>query len=322
MKKTSGLFWFLSLLLAAVTLGSCRKNVTEETPVTTYTVASDDQVDAKELVSDFEKQPWDQQWNEVACRNISQQFLIGNRSQIPVRQGNYAGRFIVRPGDREANGSSGERCEVAHYYDIQHGYTQEKPGDEFYYGWSTYIPNGWQTPTGWCTIAQWHTRAATFSPIAIFIGTDNSIGLNIYSGLVTMPATWYANYSYRATFPLVKNFAKNAWHDFVVHIKFTPNNAGLVQVWHKMQWEKNWVMVMSKANIPTMQLYKPADWPALDTDNHPRVPDNRIPWGSYITTQEWIRLGLYRNPSSFTNVIYHDNWARARWWSAIANNFQ
>jgi Polysaccharide lyase len=322
MKKISGLFWFFFLLLAACMLGSCRKTISEEPPVSTYTVSSDDQVDANEILGDFEKQPWDQQWNYVVGKDITKQFLIGNRSQIPVRQGNYAARFIVRPGDQEASGSTGERCEVGHFNDSQHGYTQEKPNDEFFYGWSTYIPNDWKTPTGWCTIAQWHARAATLSPIALYIGSDNSIGVNFYSGLVTMPASWYKNYAYRASFPLVKNFTRNAWHDFVVRIKFTPNNAGLVQIWHKMQWEKTWVMVLSKANIPTMQLYKPQDWAALDIDNHPRAPDNRIPWGSYITTQEWCRIGLYRGPNSFTNVIYHDNWARARWWSAIANNFQ
>lgn len=324
MSKNFPVLWFLTLSLTATSLTSCRKtvstDVSTEERISTST-SSDDQIDRNELLGDFET-PWDQQWNAIAAKNISQQFWIGNRSQIPVRQGNYAARFVVRPGDQQPY-TSGERCEIEHYYDIQHGYTQEKPNDEFYYGWSTYIPSDWKTPSGWCTITQWHARAATLSPIAMYIGADNTIGMNFFTGLVTMPASWYANYAYRPKFTLVNNFARNAWHDFIVRIKFTPSNSGIVQVWHKMQWEKTWVQVLSKVNIPTMQLIRNQDWPALDSDNYSKVPDNRIPWGtSYVTTQAFYRLGLYRGSASFTNVIYHDNWARARWWSAISNNFQ
>ncbi len=323
MRAITGLSGFIALFVALLTMGSCQKTVepVAESNITGPIISSNDEVDAKEVISDFEKQPWDQQWDELVCRNISQQFLIGNRSQIPVRQGNYAARFIVRPGDAQP-GTTGERCEAGHYKDIQHGYTQEKPNDEFYYGWSTYIPSDWRTPSGWCIIAQWHARAATLSPISMYIDENNNIGMNFFSGLVTMPASWYKNYAFRGSFPIVKNFRKNAWHDFIIRIKFTPNNTGILQVWHKMQWEKTWVQVLSKVNIPTMQLIRTQDWPSLDTDNHPRAPDNRIPWGSaYVTTQSWCRIGLYRGPTSFTNVIYHDNWARARWWSAITNNF-
>lgn len=322
MRTIKGSSRSIAVLVAVIVLGSCQKSVKPVAePISSTTVSSNDQIDANELISDFEKQPWDQQWSEVVCRSISQQFLIGNRSQIPVRQGNYAARFVVRPGDAQPY-TSGERCEVGHYNDFHRGYTLEKPNDEFYYGWSTYIPSDWRTPSGWCTIAQWHARAGTLSPIAMYIDANNNIGMNFYSGLVTMPANWYKNYAFRGDFPIVRNFARNAWHDFMVRIRFTPNNTGLVQVWHKMQWEKTWVQVLSKVNIPTLPLIRIQDWPSLDTDNYAKAPDNRIPWGSaYVTTQVWCRIGLYRGATSFTNVIYHDNWARARWWSAIANNF-
>ena len=265
--------------------------------------------------------PWQQQWHVVTARDINAQYLRGTRSQIPVREGNYAVRVVVRPGDR-AIGTSGERCEIGHYNDLNHGYTQEKPGDDFHDGFSMYIPTNWVTPAGWAIVAQWKHRSFSLPPIAINIGTNN-MGIQFYTGLLKqMPSTWYSNYTNHSGYTFLNNPAKGVCTIFMVRIKFSPNNNGVVQIWHKLQWQTNFTSVFSKTNFPTMQLYTQSQWASLDTDNATTAPNNRIPWGNYVTTQQFCSIGLYRQNASFTNTLYFDNWARARWFSQILNNFQ
>jgi hypothetical protein len=148
------------------------------------------------------------------------------------------------------------------------------------------------------------------------------MGIQFYTGLLRqMPSTWYSNYTNHQAYTFLNNPAKGVWHDFMVRIKFSPNNDGVVQIWHKLQWEKNFKGVFTKTNFPTMQLYTQAQWASLDSDNATTAPNNRISWGNYVTTQQFCNIGLYRQNASFTNTLYFDNWARAKWFSQISNNF-
>ena len=323
MRKNSAWLPLSAIASCVMLFSSCQKSFVAESekpaPYSTAVVSSD-VVNYGEVIGNMEL-PWDQQFDGVSCRDINTQYLRGNRSQIPVREGNYAVRMTVRPGDVEPGTSGGERCEMNHYKDIQHGYTQEVPGNDFVYGFSMYMPTNWVTPPGWCIVAQWHHRSASLPPIAIHMA-GNTMGIQFYTGLLKqMPSTWYANYTVSQGYTFLNNPAKGVWHDFMIRIKFSPNYDGLVEIWHKLQWEKSFRGVFTKKNFPTMQLYTQAQWPSLDSDNHPRAPDNRLPWGNYVTTQQFTRVGLYRKPASVTSVLYFDNWARARWWSDIANNF-
>ena len=76
----------------------------------------------------------------------------------PVRQGRYASRFIVKPGDHPVPG--GERAEVMWN-------SRENAGETSWWRWSTYFPTGFHPNLGgWNIFTQWHhTGPNCTSPI-------------------------------------------------------------------------------------------------------------------------------------------------------------
>jgi Polysaccharide lyase len=312
MNKIKALFFLPVLAAGLCLLASGRRSDVINPPA-----ESDYHVDTDEIVGNFEVEPRFQ-WHSIICKDVDSQFLRVTDAVIPVRQGRYAARFTVRPGDQVPH-TTGERCEAAHYADTWNHYSQEQPGDDYYYGWSTYIPDSWVTPSSWSVIAQWHHRNNTMPPIAFNI-KPMEIGLKFFTGQLSgLPATRLTNYSYTKAFTVVSQPEKNVWHDFIVHIHFAPDSTGLIEVWHKLQSERKFAEVISEHGIPTMQSYRPEDWSAID--NEYGRSDNRLSYGDRVTTPVWCRIGLYRNESTFTSVIYHDNWARARSYESILNNF-
>jgi len=328
MKKiTASLYLPIVFACLLFTTYSCKKAVqNDETfgnePLAQAVVASNNIVDPGELVGDFDTgTPHLDQWHGIVCKDINFQYVAGNAAQIgiPVREGTKSAKFIVRPGDASPQ-TSGERSEANHYNDTWHGYTQETFDDDFYYGWSTFIPTNWVTPPGWAVFAQWHHRSYSLPPIVFNLINSSDIRIQFATGLLTGASTNINNYANHNGYTILPNATKGVWHDFIVHIRFTPNPTGQMQVWHKLQSQPTFTQIFSQYNISTMQLYTSAAWPSLDNDAG--LPDNTIQWGpGYVTTQNFLRLGLYRGNASFTNTIYHDNWARATSYNAILNNF-
>jgi len=340
-KMTASLYLPIIIGCLSLSISSCKKATTADENVIRAVVASNI-IDPGELVGNFEEDSSNiYQWHGIVCKDpihaLGQQYVEGNAAAIgiPVREGLKSARFIVRPGDQAFDHTSGERCEANHYNDTWNGYTQERNDDDFYYGWSTYIPTTWVTTTNattgsWSILTQWHHRSRSSPPIHLSM-VGNDLHLKITSGLfngageLQADAGKVTNYATNLDFNLFPSFAKGVWHDFIIHVRWTPNATGNVQVYHKLQSQSTFAQVFTRYNVSTMQLYRLADWNrAIDPiDNDAGTPDNAIPWGTgYVTAPLFYRLGLYRNPhSTITNTLYHDNWARATTYAAIANNF-
>ena len=207
-------------------------------------------------------------WN----RNVplSDQFEIVTD---PVRQGGFAAKFTVRPGDKFGT-TSGERSEVL--------YTgaDEQEGDDVWYAWSTLFPSDWSTPTGWSIFTQWHSYYPVSPPIS-FNMKGEQIQVNLNTGSVDSGGA-----SFKPVYPITSALERGVWNDFVVHIVWSGTN-GSLEVWHRAG-SNPFLKKVDAHGIPTMQVKA-----GVPSDNY-------------------LKTGFYRNDDpSRVNVLYQDGFSRA-----------
>jgi Polysaccharide lyase len=217
-------------------------------------------------------------WN----RNVplSDQFEI---VADPVRQGRFAAKFTVRPGDRFGS-TSGERSEV-----LFTG-ANEVEGDDVWYAWSTFFPTDWKTPAGWSIFAQWHSSYPVSPPVA-FNMKGERIQVNVFAGAVDTGAA-----SFKAAYPITDALQRGVWNDFVVHAVWSPTN-GSLEVWHRTG-RGPFAMKVEVTGIPTMQTV------------------------GGVVSSNYLKVGFYRNDEpTLVNVLYQDGFSRAGTPTALAPAF-
>jgi hypothetical protein len=139
----------------------------------------------------------------------------------PVRNGNYASRFEVRDGDYMYGGARSEFREV---YTVPNG-------DDIWYGWSTYIPADWLDPDMGSVITQMHGSPdpgeSRSPPFAVRVEDGKLTITGRYSSVRNQPG----NDGTPLTFYGPSYIEKEIWHDFVVHVKWSYENDGYLDVW-------------------------------------------------------------------------------------------
>ncbi len=196
---------------------------------------------------------WETANSGLNCPNPSTQAHIVTS---PVRSGNYAAEMIVHDGDELWGG---ERCDL----ERPHAHDENKGGD-YWYQWSTYFPADWQNLTGapdndWLVIADWHPTGGpgfenVCQPFQIEMNANNQLIAKMLTGDVTgydcFDGSGSAN-SYEKV--IVDGVELGKWNDFVIHIKWTPENTGVAEMWHKTGDETSFNKVFDKKGVPTMQ---------------------------------------------------------------------
>lgn len=156
------------------------------------------------------------QWDSV------QQFAAGRVTleHKTVRQGRYAARFEIRPGDHWAGLVGGERAEVLKGMG-------ETAGQESYWAWSTYFPKSFVSdPTaGFQMFTQWHSSSNTNVSGVSFQVVKERLAVRVAGG--TNPLAWKP-YDLG---PLIRG----AWQDFVVHVRWSSGDDGVFDVWRNGQ---------------------------------------------------------------------------------------
>ena len=226
---------------------------------------------------------WETDNSGLNCLHSSQQAHIVTDI---VRRGKYATKMIVRDGDFLW---SGERCDLErpHAFD-------EKSGDDYWYQWSTYFPSDWQklshTPDeDWLLIADWHATEKfedVCQPLQLEINGNNQILVRMLTGNVA-GYDCYDGPDTANSFDkvIIDPITLGYWNDFVVHIKWSAENEGKVEIWHKLGIETTFKKVLERVNIPTLQY-------ANNSSNY--------------DSPNFI-LAHYRSPEqSHTSVLYHD----------------
>jgi hypothetical protein len=191
----------------------------------------------------------------------------------PVRRGRHALRFTVNPGDRYGK-STGERALLRNLDQLSFD------GADTYFAWSTLFPADWKAPPGWALFFEFHSDARfALAPIRFNAHAD-SARLDITTGACRDRGLC----SYHRNHRLLSTLSKGRWNDFVVHIRFSKSNRGLIEVCHHVTGERKWRMVTRLRRVPTLPYYKGKGDPTM-----------------------YFQWGLYTGAGTSTRVVYGDN---------------
>jgi hypothetical protein len=217
----------------------------------------------------------------------------------PVRQGSSAARFTVRHG--YSRWGHNEDTEVVLF-------GGEKPGDDYWYAWSTLFPQNWQAPHSWGIFIQWHANLGT-SPIISLNARSDSADLNLLSGITDEDVN---RQEVDRGIPILSSLAKGQWNDFLLHVRWSTQHDGLVDLYHRVKGAATMRRVAFARDIPTFQFTRE---------------------GRGVGT--YLLFGLYRGslcpqptqisctslqPAQPPNVVFHDGFARARSYEQAARS--
>jgi Polysaccharide lyase len=156
----------------------------------------------------------------------------------PRRQGRFAARFRVEPGD-DPIGATGERAELR-------ALTGEAAGKVSWWKWSTRFPRGF-TPArnDWNVFTQWHHLGRCGQPPVSFVVDGYRkpfrLRLKVNSGRLA----GCDGGTTRRTYSLGR-LRRAKWLTFVLHVRWSPTRRGFVEVW------RNGRKVLGKKRIPTL----------------------------------------------------------------------
>jgi polysaccharide lyase-like protein len=189
-----------------------------------------------------------------------------------ARDGRYSARFEVRPNpDPDARG--GERSEILTQ-------TGEQAGAESWWAWSTYFGEDFRPTEGthWNIFTDWHNTAPSGQA-------------NVHFEVNTLTSPWTiqmrtfgGQQDQNQQIFVLSDFKRNAWVDFVFHVRWAPDNTGFVEAWVDGRH------VLPRTNTPTI----------------------------YEGQGVYLKQGLYRDRSSVTSVVYHDAMRRGTSFADVA----
>jgi lysophospholipase L1-like esterase len=216
----------------------------------------------------------------------------------PVRQGQYAARIEVRPGDDPIN-SSGERSEVAVMTDRNgQAINESESSGTQYYAFSVRLDPNWQMPeTGesgtWAIIFQLHGPNELGTSPSFSVRVDEQLEISLHSGDLDSEESSIQWQSY----PLSDgSLNRGEWIDLVFKIKFAKDFTGSVMVWRRNEDEHVFRQVLSLEDVPTLQ-YKSSEGSSGD---------------------HYWKFGLYRNEqTTITHILWLDGLTRGDSFDAV-----
>jgi len=140
----------------------------------------------------------------------------------PVRAGGHSARFELDKSDPVKD--NGSRAEIK-------AVPVEPAGAERWYGFSTYLPSSWVPDPTPEIIAQWHQTGGDCTkgcspPLAIFTKGGKYYVQQSWQNDAAVPGVW--------TFGPAKEidaYATGRWTDWVVHVKWSLGNDGILEIW-------------------------------------------------------------------------------------------
>jgi Polysaccharide lyase len=205
----------------------------------------------------------------------------------PVRRGRHALRFTIQPGDRYGR-SSGERALLRNTDHLNF------EGSDTYYAFSMLFPEDWTAPPGWGLFFELHGDSRfILAPIRLN-ARENSARLDMSTGACNPGGLC----RYHRNHHVLSTLSKGRWNDFVVRIRFSKTNRGIVEICHQVAGERDWRMVKRLRRIPTLP-YNPGQGDA----------------------SIYLQWGLYTGSGTSTRVIYGDNFTFATKLADVAAAF-
>ena len=194
----------------------------------------------------------------------------------PVREGRYAVRVTLAPGDVAARKERAELKVADKEIERVHG----SHGREMWYGWSLFLPAEYADPPGdqFQILGQWHHRpldetvpgkrswVSGAPPLALYLVRHEGRRLLILIGQASpkAPPRHLGGRPVR----------QGVWTDLVFHMKWSTGSDGFVEAW------------LDGDPLTTGRMYGPT---------------------LYSPVSNYLRLGLYRGKGVFTtNHVYYD----------------
>jgi hypothetical protein len=188
----------------------------------------------------------------------------------PVRQGSYAARFVVKPGDVPV-GTHGERAEVL-------ARTSEKAGVTSHWHWSTLFPGDFKpSPGSFNVFTQWHhdgSKRGCGPPVLFRVNTRPTprLQLSVSGGKIDSGCKNLSNRTWDLG-PLVLN----SWYDF--------------------DFTVTWSASAGKGSV------------ALSVNGDTVVPKTSLAT-LYDGYGVYVKQGYYRADANFSTVVFHDAMVR------------
>jgi hypothetical protein len=187
-------------------------------------------------------------------------------------------------------------------------------GTEDYYGLMVRFPTDWRepSPANWgLAVAQLNFENIWGSPVMLAAHADH-IALVMQSGLCQSVRTSQPGCAYSSAqggnlarmVAVPAPMALGAWHELIVHVRWTTNSSGIIEVWHRMKGDRTWTKTVSMTGYPTVQ------WTA---EEGPEAI------GSATTAD---MMGAYRGHADFPLTVWHDGFVRATSFTAAAEALQ
>jgi hypothetical protein len=214
-----------------------------------------------------------------------------------VRQGAYAARFEVRPGDDPIH-SSGERAEVLGMVDPDGKPLRESAasGTQFY-AFSVRLAPDWQAPAAtnhndWAIVFQLHGPDDLKASPSIAVSVQDQLGISLYGGDLDA-----RDRSIRSHNPLSdSSLNPGHWIDLVLKVHYAADFTGTVDVWRRDEGGAEFAKVLELRNVPTLQ-YRSSQG---DVKPH------------------YWKHGLYRSKqTTITNVLWLDGLTRGDSFEAV-----
>lgn len=166
---------------------------------------------------------------EAGALNEAQWGVSGNAPTITtevVRKGKYAVQTHL---DRF-------KSKKSYRTELEIRGTRTKPGVEYWYGFSVYLPHDYVADPIWEIVAQWH--ATLDEDLGELPGSVNPpLSLHSENGEWMISTIWDSrqitskeNYEGKKRYQLGK-YTTGKWTDWVFHIKWLPTKDGILQVW-------------------------------------------------------------------------------------------
>jgi hypothetical protein len=241
------------------------------------------------------------QWTWGAqCANTSSARMNFTRGTVTVQseivaQGRYAARIDLpaAPNDKTA-------CETLSKRQIG-------VGTDDYYGLMVRFPRGWREPSSLWTglwIAQFNYQGIAGSPVILAARADH-IALILQSGLcragVGCAYSSGPGGNVKRMLALPAPMALGVWHELIVHVRWTTDSSGVIEVWHRTQGRGGWSKTVSLSGYPTVQ------WTS---------EEGRQTIAASVTSD---KIGAYRAHADFPLTVWHDGFVRARSFASAAS---
>lgn len=215
-----------------------------------------------------------------------------------VRQGQYAARVEVRPGDDPIH-SSGERAEVLVMTDRDgRPFSENESSGTQFYAFSVRLAPDWQSPTAavrgkWAIVFQLHGPDDLRASPSVAVSVQEQFALDLHGGDLDdrQRALWHKSFPFTDS-----RLVPGKWVDLVLKIRFAKDHTGTVDVWRRDEGQTAFTKVLEVRDVPTLQY------------------STRL---GGVKPHYW-KHGLYRSKqTTITNVLWLDGLTRGDSFEAV-----